>query len=80
MSGKTIIQILMVFLIVLISLTFYLKYFNKNFKKIEVNKTIEKIDIKENTSSTYIDNINYISSDTKASTCIFLFLFVRPPL
>ena len=67
MSGKTIIQILMVFLIVLISLTFYLKYFNKNFKKIEVNKTIEKIDIKENTSSTYIDNINYISSDTKGN-------------
>ena len=67
MNGKTIIQIVMIFLIVLISLLFYLKYFNKSSKVSKKNTIIEKINIKENTSSTYIDNINYVSSDAKGN-------------
>ena len=67
MNGKTKIQILMVFVIVLISLSLYLKYFNKSSKRLVENRTVEKIDIQENISSTYIDNINYISSDIKGN-------------
>tara|TARA_B100000767_G_C19650519_1_gene486495 strand:+ start:364 stop:948 length:585 start_codon:yes stop_codon:yes gene_type:complete len=67
MNGKTKIQVLMVFVIVLISLSLYLKYFNKNSKRLVKNKTVEKIDIQENISSTYIDNINYVSSDIKGN-------------
>ena len=67
MNVKTIIQVLMTFLIVLISLSFYLKYFKKSSKKLEKNIVIEKIDTKENTSSTYIDNISYVSSDTNGN-------------
>jgi len=63
MNIKTIIQILMVFLIILISLSLYLKYFNKSYEKLDKIETIEQINIKENISSTYIDNINYVSSD-----------------
>ena len=67
MNGKTKIQILMVFVIVLISLSLYLKYFNKSSKRLVKNRTVEKIDIQENISSTYIDNINYVSSDIKGN-------------
>ena len=67
MNGKAIIQISMIFLIILISSSFYLKYFRESSKKLENGTVIEKIDNKENTSSTYIDNIDYISSDTKGN-------------
>jgi LPS export ABC transporter protein LptC len=67
MNGKAIIQILMVFLIILISLSFYLKYFKKSSKKLENDTAIEKVDIEENTSSTYIDDVNYVSSDAKGN-------------
>tara|TARA_B100000787_G_C16078730_1_gene243417 strand:- start:32 stop:616 length:585 start_codon:yes stop_codon:yes gene_type:complete len=67
MNGKTIIQVLMVFLIILISLSLYLKYFNDGFENLKENGTIQKTDVKKNTSSTYIENINYISSDAKGN-------------
>tara|TARA_B100000780_G_scaffold276143_1_gene244162 strand:- start:893 stop:1477 length:585 start_codon:yes stop_codon:yes gene_type:complete len=67
MNGKTKIQVLMIFVIVLISLSLYLKYFNKNPKRLVKSRTVEKIDIQENISSTYIDNINYVSSDIKGN-------------
>ena len=67
MNGKAIIQILMVFLIILISLSFYLKYFKKSSKKLENDTNIEKVDIEENTSSTYINDVNYVSSDAKGN-------------
>ena len=67
MNGKTIIQVIMVFLIVLISLSLYLKYFNKSSKKLEKRGITEKIDIKENPSSTYIDNISYVSKDIRGN-------------
>jgi|TARA_B110000483_G_scaffold131999_1_gene157856 LPS export ABC transporter protein LptC len=67
MNGKTKIQVLMIFVIVLISLSLYLKYFNKNPKRLVKSRTVEKIDIQENISSTYIDNINYVSRDIKGN-------------
>tara|TARA_B110000027_G_C16041212_1_gene265484 strand:- start:268 stop:852 length:585 start_codon:yes stop_codon:yes gene_type:complete len=67
MNVKTLIQVLMFFLIILISFIFYLKYFNKNPKSLKVNTITKKIEIDENTSSNYIDDINYISSDAKGN-------------
>ena len=57
----------MVFLIILISLSFYLKYFKESSKKLENDTAIEKVDIEENTSSTYINDVNYVSSDAKGN-------------
>ena len=54
----------MIFLVTLIFLLFYLKYFNKNLKD---NAVVEKIALNQNSSSTYIDNINYISSDARGN-------------
>ena len=57
----------MFFLIIVISFIFYLEYFNKNPKTLKVNTITKKIDIDENASSNYIDDINYISSDAKGN-------------
>ncbi len=67
MNGKTAIQISMILLIFLISLFLYLEYFNKSPKNLDENKNVKKINTNENTSSTYIDNIDYISSDNKGN-------------
>jgi|TARA_B110000114_G_scaffold163463_1_gene182295 LPS export ABC transporter protein LptC len=67
MDKKTIVQVLMVFLITIISLSFYLKYFNKTPKNIEKNITKKSINNEQNNSSTFIDNINYISSDVRGN-------------
>ncbi|MDA9615470.1 LPS export ABC transporter periplasmic protein LptC [Candidatus Pelagibacter sp.] len=68
MINKTAIQILLIFLIFLFSILFYLKYF-KNSQKISENifKEDKQNITSKNNSSTYIDNINYISSDTKGN-------------
>ena len=57
----------MVFFLVLISLAFYFKYLNQSEEKLVKNTTPEKKDTNQNTSSTYIDDINYISSDAKGN-------------
>ena len=57
----------MIFLIVLISLLFYLKYFNNSSKKLEKKITLEEININQDQSSTYINNIDYVSLDTKGN-------------
>ena len=67
MNKKTVIQVLLIFLIILISLLFYLEYFNNSPKKLEKSTTLEKININQNKSSTYINNIDYISSDAKGN-------------
>ena len=67
MDKKTVIQISMVFLITIISLSFYLKYFGKTPEDLEKNIKKESIKNSQNDSSTYIDNINYISSDIKGN-------------
>ena len=67
MNKKTVIQVLLIFLIILISLLFYLKYFNNSTKNLNKKTIIEKIDIDQNQSSTYINNIDYVSLDTKGN-------------
>ena len=57
----------MIFLIFVISLLFYLKYFKKDPIVVDENLTVEKIDNNQSNSSTYIDNINYVSYDTKGN-------------
>jgi len=68
MNKKTAIQILLIFLIFLFLILFYLKYF-KNSQKISENipKEDKQIITSQNDNSTYIDNINYISSDTRGN-------------
>ena len=67
MSKKTVIQLLLIFLIFLISVSFYLEYFKDGPKTLK-NKVLEKkTDIKQNSSSTYIDNIDYVSFDAKGN-------------
>ena len=65
MNKKTSLQVVMVLIIILISLWFYLKYFTKNFENVKETQVIEKIDKNQNRTSTYIDDINYVSTDTK---------------
>ncbi|MDB9812260.1 LPS export ABC transporter periplasmic protein LptC [Candidatus Pelagibacter sp.] len=67
MNKKTAIQVFMIFIIILISLLFYSKYFNKNPKNLKENTKVDKTNIQQNNSSTYIDNIDYISSDTRGN-------------
>ena len=57
----------MIALIFIISFSVYSKYFKKKPKKLTKNLKIEKIDTIVNTSSNYIDNINYTSSDAKGN-------------
>ena len=68
MNKKTTIQLLLIFLIFLFSILFYLKYF-KNSQKISENipKEDKQIITSQNDNSTYIDNVNYISSDTRGN-------------
>ena len=67
MNKKTGLQVVMVFAIILISLWFYLKYFTKNFDDVKETRVIEKIDEYQNSTSIYIDDINYVSSDAKGN-------------
>ena len=57
----------MVLIIVIISLWFYLKYFTKNFEDAKEAPIIEKIDENKNITSTFIDDINYVSTDAKGN-------------
>ena len=68
MSKEIIIQILMIFLIIIISWLFFSKYIQKDIKN-NAKKTLikKKIDIKKNKSSNYIENINYTSVDLKGN-------------
>ena len=67
MNKKTLLQVLLVFLIILISLGFYFKYFNKSSKISDQNKNTEIVDGDHNNSSTYIRNIDYNSYDAKGN-------------
>ena len=65
MNKKTLAQVFIMFLIILISVLFYMKYFNESSEILEENLITEKADINQNDTSTYIDNIDYTSSDTQ---------------
>ena len=67
MNKKTGLQVVMVLIIILISLWFYLKYFTKNFENVKETRVVEKINENLNSTSTYIDNINYVSTDAKGN-------------
>ena len=67
MNKKTGLQVVMVLVIVIISLWFYLKYFTKDFEDAKEIPVIEKIDENQNSTSTYIDDINYVSNDAKGN-------------
>ena len=67
MNKKTGLQVVMVLVIILISLWFYLKYFTKNLEDVKETRIIEKIDENQNSTSTYIDDINYVSTDVKGN-------------
>ena len=65
MNKKTLTQVFIMFLIILISVLFYMKYFNESSEILEENLITEKADIGQNDTSTYIDNIDYTSSDAQ---------------
>ena len=67
MNKKTSLQLVMVLIIILISLWFYLKYFTKNFEGVKETQVIEKIDENQNSTSTYINDINYVSTDVRGN-------------
>ena len=67
MNKKTRLQIIMVLVIVIISLWFYLEYFTKNFEDVKDIPAIEKIDKNQNGDSTYINDINYTSTDIRGN-------------
>ena len=67
MNKETGLQVLMVLVIIGISLWFYLKYFAKNFEDVKETLVIEKIDENQNSSSTYINDINYVSTDLRGN-------------
>jgi len=67
MNKKTGLQVVMLLVIVIISLWFYLKYFTKNFEDVKEALVIEKIDENQNSTSTYINDINYVSTDAKGN-------------
>ena len=67
MSKKTRLQVIMVLVIVIISLWFYLEYFTKNFEDVKDIPAIEKIDKNQNSDSTYINDINYTSTDIRGN-------------
>ena len=67
MNKKTRLQIIMVLVIVIISLWFYLEYFTKNFEDVKDIPAIEKIDKNQNSDSTYINDINYTSTDIRGN-------------
>jgi lipopolysaccharide export system protein LptC len=67
MNKKTGLQVVMVLIIVIISLWFYLKYFTKNFEDAKEAPIIEKIDANKDITSTFIDDINYVSTDAKGN-------------
>ena len=49
------------------SLWFYLKYFTKSFEDVKKAPVIEKIDENQNSTSTYINDINYVSTDLRGN-------------
>ena len=67
MSKKTGLQVLLLLIIIAILLWFYLKYFTDNFEDTKEAPVVEKINKNQNSNSTYINDINYISSDAKGN-------------
>ena len=67
MNKKTIAQILMISLILIISFLFYFKYIKKNNLSLEKKIVTENIVANNSDSSNYIKTINYTSSDAEGN-------------
>ena len=67
MNKKTGLQVVMVLIIIIMSLWFYLKYFTKNLENVKEAPIIEKIDENQNSTSTFINDINYVSTDVRGN-------------
>ena len=67
MSKKTGLQVVLVLIIILISFWFYLKYFTNNLEDVKEVQDIEKINEEQNSDSTYINDINYTSTDVRGN-------------
>ena len=67
MNIKTGLQVVMVFIIMIISFWFYLKYFTNNSEGVKEVQLIEKINEEQNSDSTYINDINYTSIDVRGN-------------
>jgi LPS export ABC transporter protein LptC len=67
MNKKILMQALMVILIIVIFLSIYLKYFKKKPNNLTESSIIEKVETTLNTSSNYIEEINYTSFDAKGN-------------
>jgi len=67
MDKKTLAQVFIIILVIIISLSFYLRYFKNSSKNLNQNKTVQKTAINKNNSSSYIENIDYISSDVNGN-------------
>ena len=67
MNKKTSLQVLLTLLIFLIFISFYLKYFDDDSKISKESLVEQKVAINQNNLSTYIDNIDYTSSDAKGN-------------
>ena len=67
MNKKSGLQVVLVFVIIIILFWFYLKYFNNNFVEVKEVQVIEKINKEQNSDSTYINDINYTSIDTRGN-------------
>jgi len=68
MNKKTGLQVVMILVIIIISLWFYLEYFTKSFEDAKEALVIEKINENQNSTSTYINDINYVSTDFRGNT------------
>ena len=67
MNKKTGLQVVMVLIIIIMSLWFYMKYFTENFEDVKGTPVIEKIDKNQNSTSTFINDINYVSTDFRGN-------------
>ena len=67
MNKKTLIQVMMILLIIFICLSIYLKYFKKEPKNLTKDSIIEKVEVNLNSSSNYINEIDYTSFDAKGN-------------
>ena len=67
MNKKTGLQVVMVLIIIIMSLWFYMKYFTENFEDVKETPVIEKIDKNQNSTSTFINDINYVSTDFRGN-------------
>ena len=67
MNNKTGLQILMILVMITTSVWFYLKYFTESFEEVKKTPIIKKIDENQNSTSTYINDIDYVSTDIKGN-------------